>query len=38
VLAMLAVTTVCVFAAPETARIDLHAESIKAGGRSAPTS
>jgi len=38
VLAMLAVTTLCVFAAPETSRIDLHADPIEAGGRSAPSS
>ncbi len=36
VLAMLAVTTLCVLAAPETSRIDLHPEPVDAGARSTP--
>lgn len=38
VLAMLAVTTLCVLAAPETSRIDLEADPADAGERSVPAS
>jgi len=38
VLAMLVVTMLCVLAAPETSRIDLHADHLDTGASSAPAS